>query len=216
MAKLFSLDSKIYVTICRGYDPFGNPVDDNGESLDPMGRTVDIARYVVKEGEPIGIAERDAEYTREVGLRIVDEFLRHNVVESTHVLAFALFGILRDRNPKMDVLRIVRTGGADEDLPMTLVYSETDRVLFELRERQQRGEIRVGKTAGSIAEDVVADALARFASFHSRPAAVRRGDRIIAADRTLLFYYQNRLEGYGIEAAFGRKPTLTPDHRSLA
>jgi glycerol-3-phosphate O-acyltransferase len=215
MAKLFSLDSKIHVTVCRGYDPFGNPVDDAGESLDPCGRTVDTSRYVLRDGEPKSLADRDAEYTREVGLRIVEEFLRHNVVESTHVTAFALFGLLRDRNPKLDLLRIVRTGGADSDLPMSLLYAETDRVLHQVRELAGQGKIRIGPSAGSIAEDVVADALAHFASFHSRPAALRRGDRVIAADRTLLFYYQNRLEGYGIEAKFGRKPALTSDHRSL-
>jgi glycerol-3-phosphate O-acyltransferase len=215
MAKLFSLDSKIHVTVCRGYDPFGNPVDDEGQSLDPCGRAVDTSRYVLRNGEPASLPDRDAEYTREVGLRIVDEYLSHNVVESTHVVAFALFGMLRDRNLKMDLLRIIRTGGADEDLPMSTIYAETDRVLHEVRELQRKGRILTGPTANSIAEDVVADALARFASFHSRPAAVRRADRMIAADRTLLFYYQNRLEGYGIEAKFGRKPALSPDHRSL-
>ncbi len=216
MSKLFSLDSKIHVTICRGYDPFGNPLDDAGESLDPCGRTIDTARYVLRDGEAAPLADRDEEYTREVGLRIAGEFLRNNVVESTHVAAFAIFGILRDRNPKMDVLRIVRTGGADEDLPLSLVYAETDRVLHQIRELHNKGLIRIGPTAGSIAEDVVADALAHFSSFHSRPAAVRRGDRLVAADRTILLYYQNRLEGYGLEQALGRRPTLTPDHRSLA
>ena len=33
-----NLQSKIYVTFGRGCDPFGNPVDDNGVSLDHSGQ----------------------------------------------------------------------------------------------------------------------------------------------------------------------------------
>ena len=59
-------------------------------------------------------------------------------------------------------------------------------------------------------------ALAHFGSYHSRPCAVRRGDRLVPADRSLLLYYQNRLEGYGLEAALGKRPALSKDHRALA
>jgi glycerol-3-phosphate O-acyltransferase len=215
MAKLFSLDSKIHVTVCRGYDPFGNPVDDGGRSLDPCGRTIDTVRYVLSEGEPKAIEDRDAEYTREVGVRIAEEYMRHSVVESTHVAAFSILGLLRDRNPRMDVLRILRTGGEEEDLSLAAVYEAVDRVLEDLRQMAQRNAIQLGPSAMGSAEDVLHDALAHFGCYHSRPAAQRRGDRLIPADRTLLLYYQNRLEGYGLHERFGRRPSLTPDHRSL-
>ena len=55
-----------------------------------------------------------------------------------------------------------------------------------------------------------------FASYHTRPALSRKGDRIFATDRGLLFYYANRLEGFGIERALGLKPALTADHRMIA
>jgi hypothetical protein len=64
-------------------------------------------------------------------------------------------------------------------------------------------------------EDTVADALAHFAIYHKRPAAKRKGDRLLPTDRTLLLYYQNRLEGYGLDA-LGGAPSLSPDHRSLS
>lgn len=216
MAKLFSLDSKIHVTICRGYDPFGNPVDDQGQSLDPCGRMIDISRYVLKEGEPAPLEDRDAEYTREVGTKIADEFMDHNVVESTHVAAFATFGLLRQHNPKMDIFRIVRTGGAEGNLPLSEVYRETEHLLQAIRELEAQGKIRLGPTAIGSADDVVDDALAHFKSYHDKPAIIRRGDRVIPSDRTLLLFYQNRLEGYGLHERFGRRPTLSPNHRSLA
>ena len=54
--------------------------------------------------------------------------------------------------------------------------------------------------------EVIADALRHFGVYHSRPAAVRRGDRVFADEMNLLYYYRNRLHGYGIETAFDPEP----------
>lgn len=215
MTQLVSLDSKIHVTISRALDPFGNPVDDKGESLDPCGRAIDTARYVQTAGGPAHVADRDMEYTGEVGLQIMDAYLRDNVVESTHVTAYAIFSLLRERNPRMSVLRVIRTGGAEDDLEVKDVYKRTAAVMEKLRHMSDDSRIRLGPSVRGSAEDVVSDALAHFAIYHKRPAASRRGDRIEPTDRTLLLYYQNRLEGYGLES-LGGAPSLSSDHRSLA
>ncbi|MCA9552986.1 MAG: 1-acyl-sn-glycerol-3-phosphate acyltransferase [Myxococcales bacterium] len=212
MSQLVSMDSKIHVTVSRGYDVFGNPVDDEGNSLDPCGRVVDTSRYVLDKGKPVHDAARDAEYTREVGERVGEAFLRDNVVTSTHVVAHAIMNLLRERNPRMSVLRILRTGGTEDDLELRSVYRETDRLLGELRALEQRGRIRLGTSLRASAEDVVSDALAHYALYHTRPAAQRRGDRVVPRDRNLVLYYQNRLEGYGLSS----RPCLSPNHRALA
>lgn len=212
MTKLVSLDSKIHVTVSRGFDPFGNPVDDQGESHDPCGRVVDTARYTWRAGEPAIDADRDGEYTREVGERISEAFLKDNVVECTHVVALAVFGLMRARNPRLDVLRLLRTGGSDEDLELSLVYREVERLLTELRSKANAGQIRLGPSLSGDAPSVTTDALARYATYHTRPAVVRRGDRLVPSDRNLILYYQNRLEGYGLQPY----PALTKDHRALA
>lgn len=216
LTKLVSLDSKIHVTVSRGLDPFGNVVDDDGESIDPCGRHIDVSRYVAKGGEPQHVEDRDEEYTREVAPKIAEAFARDNVVEATHVTAKAVFGLLQARNPKLDTMRLIRTGGLEDDLELAAVYQETGRLLELLRDRRARGGIRLGSSVGGEADEVVATALAHFGSYHSRPCAVRRGDRLVPADRSLLLYYQNRLEGYGLEAALGKRPALSKDHRALA
>lgn len=212
MSQLVSMDAKIHVTISRGLDVFGNPVDDDGESLDPCGRHVDTARYVLKGGRPAADRARDAEYTREVGERIVDAYAVDNVVTGTNVVAHAIFSLLRDRNPRMTVLRLIRTGGDEDDLELRAVYRETERLLSELRALEGKRRIRLSTSLRASAEDVVADALAHYALYHTRPAAKRRGDRIVPTDRNLLLYYQNRLEGYGLS----KRPCLSSTHRALA
>jgi glycerol-3-phosphate O-acyltransferase len=212
LSKLVGLDSKIHVGFGRGLDPFGNPVDDDGESLDPKGRTIDIARYTWVDGVPTPSLERDGEFTREAADQICQSMTRENVAESTHVVARAILDLLRDRNPSMGVFQLIRTRGDDDAIPVAEVRRRIDEVLLELRQLAERSEIRIGPTCEQAADRVLEDGLRRFASFHTKPAASQRGDRILATDPSLLLYYQNRLEGYPM----GRhRPLLTPDHRSL-
>lgn len=214
--QLMNLDSKIHVTISRGLDPFGNPVDDDGQSMDPCGRAIDITRYIVKNGEPTAVEDRDAEYTKELGLRIGDAFLRDNVLQSTHVTARAIFGLMRRQNRDHSILRLIRTGGLYDDFEMAAVYREAERVLSALHKLEAQGGVRLGPSLRQPTEDVINDGLAHFDIYHTRPAAFRRGNRLVPKDRNLLFYYQNRIEGLGIESELGLPPALSPDHRGLA
>jgi glycerol-3-phosphate O-acyltransferase len=215
--QLFSLDSKIFFTLGRGVDPFGNPVDDNGESLDPGGRRIDISRYVLRDGKPTHVPQRDAEYTREVGNKLSDAYFRDNVIQSTHVTARAILSILRRQNPTVDTLRLIRAGGEKDDVELLAVYKEVDRLLGELRGLTARGGIRLGPyVRDKSAEEVVTDGLRHFAIFHAEPAAMRRGDRVFPTDRSLLLYYQNRLEGYRLDRDEGIRPVLTSDHKALS
>ena len=49
MTQLMRLDSKVFATFSEPMDPFGNYVDENGESVDPRGRQ-DPSKYVLWKG----------------------------------------------------------------------------------------------------------------------------------------------------------------------
>lgn len=215
ITQLFGLDSKIYVTLGRGLDPFGNPVDDNGESLDPRGRRIDCSRYVLQNGVPEAVPERDAEYTRDLGESLAVAFGRDNVLQATHVTARVIFTLMRRATPQMDLLRLIRVGGNTDGLALRDVYIETRRLMAQLRGLAERGALRLSPGVLGAVEDLVSDGLRHFQTYHRRPAAIRRGDRIVPRDRALLFYYQNRLEGYGLEDAVGLGRALSADHRAL-
>lgn len=214
--QLLSMDSRIYVTIGRAFDPFGNPVDEEGESLDPGGRVIDPAYYTFVDGAPTALPQRDAEYTRELAEKLTESFAAHSLIQSTHLTARALFDLLRLRHPGTDLLRILRTRSEDGDFPLSQVYERADALLTELRVLAQRGSIRLSPLLETAAaEDVISDGIAHFSTYHKRSASRRRGDRLLAVDRPLLFYYQNRLEGYRLERSIGLSPALGDDHRSL-
>ncbi|MFO0570605.1 MAG: 1-acyl-sn-glycerol-3-phosphate acyltransferase [Polyangiaceae bacterium] len=196
MSNLVSLDSRVVITFSRPLDIVGNYVDEEGRSLDPRGRVVDAASYVCTNGEPRYDHQRDEEYTNELASGIAREFLRDNVAMSTHVVGHALLSLLRRENPNMDLYRLLRTGGKSPNFTFTEVCRETEAVVSALRNaaRGPRLSPELEKDAGSIVDDAVR----AFGSYHARPAAVRRGDRVFHEDRNLLLYYGNRLRGYDL------------------
>lgn len=216
VSKLFSLDSRIYLTVGRGMDPFGNPVDEAGQSLDPLGRALDPRDYVLRDGEPAAWPSRDAEYTREVGDRVAEAFLRDNQIQATNVVARAAFGLLRHKNRGTDLLRLIRAGGRYETLELLALHEKVDLLKEQLRALAKAGRIRLDPVLSKgQTEDIVADGLRHFAIFHRAPAVTRAGDQVLVSDRSLAFYYQNRLEGYGVWPEPELTPALSADHRRL-
>lgn len=197
--KLFSLDSKIHLTVGRPLDVFGNPIDEERNSVDRRGRVIDRKRYVYRKSEPVFDQQRDMEYTRELAESIADSFHRDTVVKSTNLLSSAMFGALRDLNPGVDLYRLLRSGGSEESVPLEAVYRRLEATLRSLRRLADRGRIRMDRTlSGGDTVLMVGEALAHFQSFHQHPAIVRKGDRLYHQDRNLIYYYRNRLTGFGL------------------
>ena len=58
---------------------------------------------------------------------------------------------------------------------------------------------------GADAAQVLAEGLRHFGTYHTHPVAVRRGDRLFPTDRNLVFFYHNRLAGYGLAYRYKRQ-----------
>lgn len=200
---MFALDLKIHIRFGQPVDPFGNSVDDDGVSLDPRGRPIDPSGYLKVGGEVVDDPARDAEYTRALEQRILREFARENVIHPTHVLAFACFELLRrNQPPDRDLYRFLGSLGPEQSLAMPAVEDELERCLEQLGEWARDDRIRLSEVvaSGDVAE-VTRAALRSFGTYHKRPVIQRRGVRLHFADANLLFYYRNRLDGYGLLGA---------------
>jgi len=198
--KLFSMDSRIHLGVGHPMDVFGNRVDEQGQSLDYRGRPIDRTRYVLRNGEPVFDRQRDEEFTRELARRIVESFHQNTLPKSTHILCHAVFRWLQERAGGLDLYRLLRTGGREESMPMAEAYERVDRTLRALREVRDRDGVLVDDDLMKLdVPGVVNHALVHLNSYHRRPAAERRGDRLFHVDRNLLLYYRNRLTGHGLE-----------------
>lgn len=194
-----SLDATVYVTFSKPLDPFGNSVDITGQSYDRNGRAVDIERYLWEDGEPKSLPQRDAEYTKECGARIVEAYMRDNVLLSTHVLAYALFQSAKLAHPGLDLYQLIRRPD-DVGTPIEEINDIVDKLRERLAAMAADGQVRLGTmVATAPASRIVTRSLDIFGLYHSPAVAERRGERIHRTDMRLLFYYQNRMADYGLE-----------------
>lgn len=201
MKGILELDARIAFTFMPPLDPFGNRVDLEGNSIDGRGRPIAIDRYLRgADGQIVDDPERDHEYTRELGEKLVDAFHRGNTLMPTHLVSFAAFEALRRQNKGMDLYRLLRTGGTHDSLSVADLTRAVDALREKLVAMEAEGRLRLDDRARRERPDeLVVHALRALGTYHTRPALLRVGDRVVSRDRNLLYYYRNRLTGYGLE-----------------
>jgi glycerol-3-phosphate O-acyltransferase len=201
---LGSLDVEVHVRFGRPLDPFGNFVDDDGVALDARGRALDPVRYVLSDGVVVRDELRDAEYTRFLSQQLTAAYKRDSVALPSSVLAFAAFSCLHRRFPRLDLFRFLRVIGPTATLPLTELEAEIDVVLAALSQLAAANKIQLAPElrAGGRAA-ILEHGLATLGAYH-RPAVLRRrGPKDIEVTQpTLLFYYRNHLDGYGLPGSF--------------
>jgi glycerol-3-phosphate O-acyltransferase len=204
--ELISLDARIVLNISEPLDPFGNRVRPDGTSEDARGRSVDPSRYVLTADGPDHDAQRDTEYTREAGRAVVRSLRQDATFLSTNLLAFTAFCLLRARALDRQFYRFLRTADDLGGLPLDELHLGLERLRNALQKLVDSGDL--GSTPvpfGFDPQTVVADGLKYFGTYHTREVLARRGDRLFPGDMKLLFYYHNRLTGYGLEAAIDER-----------
>lgn len=201
-SKLLQLDSEIVITMGEPLDPFGNIVDAHGQSLDGRGRPVDIQRYITgDDGQPVHDTQRDRVYTRSAGQAVGASFRRHNTVLSTNLVAFTVFELLRARHKGLDLYRLLRTAGDGTGLAMNVLAEAVRRVATHAKSLASEGRLRVAEdVAHGEPTRIIQEALRHFSTYHRGGVISRRGDRVFPDDMNLVYYYRNRLSGYGLEA----------------
>lgn len=198
--ELISLDARIVMHISEPLDVFGNHVLPDGTSVDSRGRPLQASRYVLTDDGPGFETQRDAEYTREAGQAVTRRLHRDATFLSTHLLAFAVFGLLRSQALDRDLFRFLRTADELGGVSLDDVHPALERLLEGLRRRSEEGLL--GEEAVPFARDpqaVVAEGLRYFGTYHEPPVLERRGDRLFVGDAKLLYYYRNRLSGYALD-----------------
>ncbi len=197
--QLFKAQSGMTVRVGKPLDVFGNFVDADGNSIGPNGTTIDPARWLSSYGKLAPSPQRDREYTRILGNRIVERYHAENTILTSHLVAFAFFESLRERYPDFDLYRFIRMSLSQRTIPWDEFLREAGIAHRRILESADRGlfhvtpELRTGDT-----KSWVKDGIRNLGLFHGN-AVLKRGEGTIhTEDMNLLYYYRNRLAGYGL------------------
>lgn len=201
VSSLLAMDGQIHVRIGRALDPFGNHVDMHGQSLDPHGRVIHPEQYVCDaEGVPVIDEARDRQYTRELGRAIAQSLRENNTILPTHVVAFALIHELAECAGEKDLYRLLRSERLSEPISTAQLIKRVERVLTGIRGLSANGMIHASQELLAGPREVFERGVKALSLYHLPRAVERRGEQLYLGDASLVYFYHNRLTGYGLDA----------------
>ena len=203
--KLQGQDASCVLRFGRPLDPFGNDVDDAGDSLSPNGRVVDPRTYVSRGGVPVLDPARDAGYTRELGRVLLDRYRSETVVMSTQLVAHLMFRRLVEQTPGVSLFGRMRRRGdfaADHGALVQEIGHARDRLL----ELEAAGELRVSPFLRREAPERTLERALSGWSYHRKTLLRPAEGRLVLEDPSLALYYQNRLVDWSESLVEGWPP----------
>jgi glycerol-3-phosphate O-acyltransferase len=201
--KFFTKGSDISVSIGRAMDVMGNYVDQDGNSIDKWGREVNTEEYFMSNGKVTVDAQREEEYTQMLGKRIVQEFHKINRVFSSHLVAFVAFELIQTKNAKMDLFDLIRLPQEDLVVGYEEFKAACQVALDKIFELKALGKIDAAPHLYRSMDEIITHGLENVGMYHAkRPLIKNKEGNLATEDMSLLYFYHNRLHGYGLEKLF--------------
>jgi glycerol-3-phosphate O-acyltransferase len=200
LVKFFTKGSDISVSIGKPMDMMGNYVTEEGVSISPDGRQVNMRDYF-RQGEKITAnKQREEQYTRMLSERIVKEFHRVNRVFSSHLVAFTAYEILRKRHFKLDLFSLLRLPEEEQIIPYEEFKEVFERLLQRVYSLYDKGKVDLAPHMTMEVDDIIAHGLKNVGMYHANRTLYRNknGD-VVSDDLNNLFFYRNRMDGYDLE-----------------
>ncbi len=199
MWKFLSASSSLSVSFGEPMDVLGNKVDGEGNSYNHLGQKINVKKYFITNGELNDDEQRDAEYTKILGEKIIDNYWRYNVVLTSHLVCFTVFEMLKKKYAGYDLFTLLRTPLDEISLPYTEVVEKVNVLKEKVKEKYELGEVLMSPELRWNVDKIIEHGMKNINMYHTASPLTRNGDTIGSEELKLLYYYHNRLEGYGLE-----------------
>ncbi len=192
-------DSEVFLTFGKPMDVIGNFVTPTGDSVDERGNPVTVKNYFKSGHQLKKDLQRESVYTRYLSNKIIKSFKSEHTVLSSHLLAFAMFSLIEESNPELDMYQIIR-------IPPNRIRIKTDRMLKRighyqeiLLAKEQKGDLRLSEKVRLSPEECFDDGLAHLGIYHLDKPLKKLDDKFMGTeDLELLLYYHNKLIPYDL------------------
>ena len=199
--KFFSQASEIHLSFGEPMDVLGYPLDPNARSIDERGHQVDIKEFFTLHGKIEANRQRESVYTRKLAEKVVQNYERHYVVLTSHLVAFTAFQLMRKIHPSMDLYALLRLPVDMLSIPYPLFKETYQKFLMILKKMEKEGKIRLQPELHSQeADEIIRQGIKHLGTFHAvLPLKFGNKDNVLPKNPMLVYYYHNRLSGFQVE-----------------
>ncbi len=201
--KFFARSNEIHLSFGEPMDVLGFKLDAEARSIDERNQEVNIREFFSLHGKIEANRQRESVYTRKLADKVVENYHRYYVVLTSHLAAFTAFELLIKLYPAMDLFAVLRLPVEMLSIPLPLFRNTFSKFLDKLKEMEKKGEIKLQEELHTLDVNAsIEHGIKYLGSFHAIwPLKFGHHDNIIAKNPMLVYYYHNRLSGYGLEEA---------------
>lgn len=201
--KVITANPGMTISFAQPMDVLGNDVDFEGNSINNIGQQVDIKDYFTLHGSMHEDKQRDMVYTSILGEKIVEKFHQANTVLSSHIVAFVAFEMIQKEFANLDIYQLLRIPVDEIELDYELFKVELSTIKEKIIDLYAEGKLLVHERLKGETEDIIKHGLKNLGVYHPiLPLLKNNGGNIITQDIKVLYFYHNRLLGYGLEKYF--------------
>lgn len=118
---------------------------------------------------------------------------------TSHLVCFTVFELMRKKYKGVDIFTLLRTPVEEVSIPYAEVVDGVNRLKEKLKEMQEAGEVQLSPELRWNADKIIEHGMKNINLYHTASPLVKEGDKMGSEDLKLLYYYRNRLDGYGLE-----------------
>jgi glycerol-3-phosphate O-acyltransferase len=197
--KFFTVSSEMTVSYGHPMDIFGNLVNIEGISTDKNGNQIQLKDYFSFNEEIKIDPQRDNRYTQELSESILAQYYKINIVFTSHVLAFVAFEIIRKRY-NLGIYDLIKIPEEDILINYDFFKEKVEELKNVIVKMHLNGEVDISERFNWKIDEFINHGIENLGLYNEkRPLIFNKFGNIITQDLSLLYYYRNRLEGYGLE-----------------
>lgn len=198
--KFLSASSSLAISFGNPMDVIGNEVDENGDSYNHLGQYINVKNYFMNNGALTDDHQREEEYTKMLGDKIISQYFKHNVVLTSHLVCFCAFELLRKKYNYIDLFTLIRTPVEDIKIDAKELLEAIERVKEKLKDMNKHNEVLISPEVRFTNDKVIEHGINNINLYHANSPLYKNSDGSYSSeDLKLLYYYHNRLEGYKLE-----------------
>ena len=198
---LFNADTEVVVSFGKPLDIIGNEVNANGDSIAPNGKPFDIKGYFEVENKIVRDEQRNFEYTKILGSKIVSSYFQNNTVMTAPLVAFVYFALLKKRHKHLSLFEIMLLPREDRIISRDKMMAGLDTIISKLNDMEKLNKVNLSENIKeNTIENVLANGINSISLFNSKKVVYADSDgNINSQDVRLAYFYHNRLIGYNLE-----------------
>jgi glycerol-3-phosphate O-acyltransferase len=198
---LFNADTEVVVSFGKPLDIIGNEVNANGDSIAPNGKPFDIKGYFEVENKIVRDEQRNFEYTKILGSKIVSSYFQNNTVMTAPLVAFVYFALLKKRHKHLSLFEIMLLPREDRIISRDKMMVGLGTIISKLNDMEKLNKVNLSEIIKeNTIENVLANGINSISLFNSKKVVYADSDgNINSQDVRLAYFYHNRLIGYNLE-----------------